>query len=324
MKLYRIPAIVGQTASGKTDVAFRLAILIKDKLGKTAEIISADSRQVYQDIPVSTCQPPDTYLKKIKHHFIGTLRLSEHFNAGDFGNEARKVISCLLAEKKIPIVAGGSGLYINSLLYGLFEYNNSFKETNEEKLKVRAILNSRMDKEGSEALLKELELTDPVTASGLISSDRRRIIRALEVFMLTGIRLSDFHKKKIKMEFTPVIFGIKRERKELYHRINERTDLLLENGLVDEVRELRKKGFHYKNNNSLNTVGIKEVFDFLDSKIPETRMIELIKQNTRRFAKRQMTWFRKDKNIIWIDAGKLETEEQIANIIFGNFFGEHI
>lgn len=311
-------AITGPTASGKSDAAFELALLIRKKLNKETEIISADSRQIYKHIPIVTSHPPKEYLKKIRHYFVDCFELDKEFNAGEFGKAGREILNKLLKQNKFPIVAGGSGLYLKSLLYGLFE----FEEDNlleDKRKKIRLKLSNRMETEGPEKLLNELKQIDPESASGMTLSNKRRIIRALEIYYLTGNPISSLHKQKLDIGFEPVIYGLNWQREILYDRINKRADFMITSGLVEEIQKLRDKGYNYENYNSLNTVGVKEVFDYLDGKINYERMTELIKQNTRRFAKRQMTWFRKDKNIKWIDVKEPFDAGEIALKIFEDF-----
>jgi tRNA dimethylallyltransferase len=299
MQKPRILTIIGPTASGKTDISYTIAKSIQEKTGKTVEIISADSRQIYRHIPIATAQPPKQILKELKHHFINSLELDEDFNAGAFGRRAREIISKLLRENKVPIVVGGSGLYLSSLIYGLFDTDDIIEEESgkEKQKKIRANLTSRLAEEGAEALLAELKKVDDETVNSMSHVTGRRILRALEVYYLTGIPLSVLKNRKVEIEYEFVQYCVEREREELYRRINERADIMLEQGLINEIRALKVKDYHYTTHNSLNTVGVKEVMDYLDGKIDYERMAELIKQNTRRYAKRQITWFRRDKNI---------------------------
>lgn len=300
MKKPKVIVITGPTASGKTSLALKTAQNIKDKTGRTVEIISADSRQVYKHIPVTTAQPTQEELRRFRHHFINTLELDEEFNAGEFGNQARNLIDELFGEGKIPLVVGGSGLYINSLIYGLFEIGSNdkqltakFKEKRDEVYKIK-------EEKGFDHLLDELKQHDPVTFARMKEVKERRVIRALEVFYVTGIPISQHQSNKIEVNFEAEMYGIKLERSELYDRINKRTDKMLSSGMIEEIKALKEKGYHYKTHNALNTVGAREIFDLLDGLITTERMTELIKQNTRRFAKRQLTWFRRDENIKWI------------------------
>ena len=312
MQKPNVIVLTGPTASGKTALALKIAHNINCKTGKTVEIISADSRQVYMHIPITSAQPSSEELKKFKHHFINELELTKEFNAGEFGEKARKLIDKIFGEGKIPVIVGGSGLYINSLVYGFFEIGSDdklpkgqnplegkFKEKRNEIYKIK-------DEKGLDYLIRELRKNDPDTFNKMKEIKERRVIRALEVFYVTGIPISVHHQKKIEINFAPVMYGIQMKRSELYDRINERTEFMLSMGMIEEIQVLRLKGYHYKTHNSLNTVGAKEVFDFLDGIITKERMTELIKQNTRRFAKRQVTWFRRNENINWLDVESFE------------------
>ena len=296
----RVIVITGPTASGKTALALKTAQNIQDKTGKAVEIISADSRQVYKHIPVTTAQPTQEELSRFKHHFVNTLELEEEFNAGEFGSQARILIDKLFSEGKIPLVVGGSGLYVNSLVYGFFEIGSDDKQLTEKfKIKRDEIYKLKEEK-GFDHLLDELKKHDAVTFARMKEVKERRVIRALEVFYVTGIPISQHQSHKIEINFDAEMYGIQMERSVLYERINKRTDVMLSSGMIEEIEALKDMSYHYKTHNSLNTVGAREIFDFLDELITKERMTELIKQNTRRFAKRQLTWFRHDENIKWI------------------------
>jgi tRNA dimethylallyltransferase len=281
-------AIVGPTASGKTLVAVELAKLLK------TEIISADSRQVYKDIPIASAVPSLEERNNIKHYFIEEYDLNKDFNAGDYGKSGRVIIERLFKVNKIPIIAGGSGLYIKSLIDGFFE-----NEAKDES--VRKELYELLNKNGKEYLYNQLLKIDAETAKNITPEFYRRVIRALEVFYVTGKKISELKKENIKIDFETLQFGLLWERKVLYKRIEQRVDEMLKKGLVEEVQKLKNKGYHYSNCNALNTVGIKEVFQYFDGIFDLDTMVSLIKQNTRRYAKRQMTWFNKDKRIQWLE-----------------------
>lgn len=303
MKKPQVLTIVGPTASGKTALSIKLAKQLKTKNGKDVEIISADSRQVYKHIPITSAQPSNEELTMFKHHFIDELELDEEFNAGEFGKKGRELIASIYQAGKIPLIAGGSGLYINSLLYGLFDYDSegiAYAAQGDQKY-LRDKLYERIEKEGIDKLIGELREVDPETVKNMPHVTVPRVVRALQVYYNTGIPLSVHRAGKVEINFEPVIYGINVNRAELYDRINNRVDSMIEQGMIEEISTLKEKGFHYKTHNSLNTVGAKEVFDFLDDLITYDKMTELIKQNSRRYAKRQMTWFRKDENIKWIE-----------------------
>jgi tRNA dimethylallyltransferase len=322
MPFPKVLALVGPTASGKTGLSYLIANLIKEKLYKEPVIVSADSRQVYKYIPISSSYPPPEYLEKFRHHFIGELELDGEFNAGEYGKKAREIVKILLAENKVPIIVGGSGLYVSSLIYGLFEHDEAVSEAGfKEKQKlIRHQLSQKLEKEGAEALLDELRRVDLVSAEKMTGANQRRILRALEVYYTTGIPISELQTRKIDVGFLTVQFGLKWERSKLYERINNRVEQMLISGLINEINLLKEKGYNYTEYNSLNTVGVREVFDYLSGTLTYERMVELVKQNTRRFAKRQLTWFRKDENIKWIEVNDENDFKAASQKIFDLFF----
>jgi len=294
-----ILVIVGPTGSGKTSLALTIA------KRTPAEILSADSRQVYRYLTIGTAKPSAAELKEAKHYFIDEILPDQHFSAGEFGVEGRKIIGDIVKRKKLPIVVGGTGLYVRSLVDGLFAGPG-------RKEDLRDDLEARLESEGAEVLLEELRRVDPEAAARMLPSNQRRIIRALEVYYATGKPISQHHDEhKKKKIFNPVFVGLHWERKRLYERIDSRVEKMLAAGFVDEVKNLLSRGYDDRLK-SLQTVGYKEVFAFLREEIAIDRMAELMKQNTRRFAKRQLTWFRKDERIRWFDIEKEDEIPQIA------------
>jgi tRNA dimethylallyltransferase len=294
-----ILVVVGPTASGKTSLALEIARRIP------SEIISADSRQVYKLLTIGTAKPTPDELRQVKHHFVEEILPDRHFSAGEFGSEGRKEVQEILKRKKLPIVVGGTGLYIRALVDGLFTGPGREEEIRDE-------LEDRMESEGAEVLLEELRQVDPEAAVRMLPSNQRRIIRALEVYYATGKPISQHHgEHEQKQHFNALFVGLQWDRKALYERINSRVDAMLASGFLDEVTGLLARGYddHQK---SLQTVGYKEVFAFLRKEIDYDRMVELMKQNTRRFAKRQLTWFRKDKRIRWFDIREASDIPEIA------------
>ncbi len=286
-RLPRVLAIVGPTASGKTPLALNVAERLK------GEIISADSRQVYRYLTIGTAKPSSIDLKRVRHHCIDILDPTEEYNAGRFGEDATTFMRAILHRDRTPILVGGSGLYLKAVIDGLFSGPGKDPET-------RIQLEERLKYEGAESLLKLLKTVDPVSAESMSPTKPRRIIRALEVYYTTGKPISEFHaEQERKSGFGFVQIGLDWERKELYGRINARVDLMIEQGLLREVQELQQKGF-VRTLNALNTVGYKEIFDFLEGTTSLDEAVSLIKRNTRRFAKRQLTWFRADKRIRWL------------------------
>ncbi|MCP4726636.1 MAG: tRNA (adenosine(37)-N6)-dimethylallyltransferase MiaA [bacterium] len=292
--------IVGPTGVGKTAVGFALAEKIK------GEIISADSRQMYREMSIGTDKPPEEYLSSIKHYFIDTIDPGSDFNSGKFGNEAREIIGDIITRGLIPIIVGGSGLYIKAILEGLFEEIVKDSE-------VRKNLKIRIEEEGTKKLYNELLDVDSKFAERISENDGQRIVRGLEVFYTTGKPLSEHWKKnKIQLNFTPVLIGLIRPREVLYENINKRVDKMIKSGLIEEVEKLRGAGYSLENN-SMQTYGYQEVFQHLEGQIGYDDMIELIKKRTRNFAKRQLTWFKKMDGIVWLDATK--GKEEIVDTI---------
>lgn len=291
----KVLAIVGPTASGKTSLSVEVAKLLN------CEIISADSRQVYKHIPIATSYPSSEDLNSIKHYFIGELELNELFNSGEFGKKGREIIEEIFEKNKTPLIAGGSGLYIRSIIDGFFENET---DINREANLIRDDLYVKLENYGENYLYNELKKIDKVTFEKIPKGKIRRVIRALEVYYASGKKISEFHDENAEINFTSVQIGLMLDRKYLYERINKRVDVMIENGLIDEVSSLMEKGLDYRNCNSLNTVGIKEVFKYFEKEYDYETMVSMIKQNTRRYAKRQMTWFRKDERINWINVNE--------------------
>jgi tRNA dimethylallyltransferase len=295
----KIILIVGPTASGKTSLALKIAAKVP------SEIISADSRQLYRHLDIGTAKPLQEEMAGVPHHMIDIREPNETFNAGDFQETGRKKIIDIASKGKIPIVVGGTGLYVRALIDGFFEQP-------EFKGHVRKQLEGRLEKEGKDALFKELQFVDSESATSMDATKYRRVIRALEVFYETGIPISKFHAnhRPDKM-YDAQYFGLNWKRDTLYERINQRVDKMLTAGFLDEVQHLHSMGFDDRYQ-SLQTVGYKEAFAFLRHEISYDRMVELMKQNTRRFAKRQLTWFRKEKRIDWLTVVHEEDFNDIA------------
>ncbi|WP_231462617.1 tRNA (adenosine(37)-N6)-dimethylallyltransferase MiaA [Pedobacter sp. Leaf132] len=277
--------IVGPTAIGKTALAIHVAQHFK------TEIVSADSRQFFREMEIGTAKPDGNELSAAKHHFINSHSVKEFFSTGDFEQSALKVIDGIFQEHDIAIMVGGSGLYINALINGL-------DEMPEIDLAIRAKLNHQFETEGLESIQNQLKAYDPEYFDKVDQNNPQRMIRGLEVFLSTGEKLSSMlSATKKERPFNIIKIGLNTDRALLYNRINERVDKMMESGLVDEVKSL----IEYKNLNALNTVGYSEIFDFMDGKISLDEAISAIKQNTRRFAKRQLTWFRRDEEINWFE-----------------------
>jgi tRNA dimethylallyltransferase len=277
--------IAGPTASGKTALAIELAKYFN------AEIISADARQFFKEMNIGTAKPSEEELSAVKHHFINSHSIQDAYSVGDYEKDVISLLADYYKEKNIAILAGGSGLYIRAICEGVDKY----PEVPEE---IRAELQESYQQYGIEILQKELEKCDPDYFKKVDIQNPHRLIRAIEVFRASGKPFSSFQKNdKIKRPFQIIKIGLSWEREKLYERINLRVDQMIENGLEEEARSL----FGLKHLNALQTVGYQELFSFFENKISREEAISLIKQNTRNYAKRQMTWFRKESEMIWID-----------------------
>lgn len=301
----RVVVIVGPTCSGKTKLGIELA----EKLN--SEIISADSRQIFKYLTIGTAKPSKKELSQVKHHFIDILDPSENYNVGLYEKDALKVIDELTAKNKLPIVVGGSGLYIKAIIDGIVDIDS------DEELREQLI--EEKDKYGNEFLYNKLKQIDKKAAESMVPQNWKRVIRAIEVYHLTGKSILEIHEiQKRNLNYSFYQFGLNWERETLYKNIEKRVDDMIESGLVEEVKNILELGYD-KKLNALNTVGYKEIISYLENEITLERAVELIKRNTRRFAKRQMTWFRKDKRINWIDIKSendiLSAKEQILKKI---------
>lgn len=291
--------ITGPTCSGKTFVGIELAKKMN------GEIISADSRQCYKHLDIGTAKPSREELESVKHHFIDTHQPDQEFNASIFEHQSLHIIEELFKHDKLPIVVGGSGLYIKSLTDGIFD-----DVDNDEDF--RNMMKDLKDKFGNEYIYQMLMEKDPKTAETMLPQNWKRVIRALEVLHVTGKSIREVqneYERNLDIKFLQ--FGLNWEREILYQRINQRVDEMISAGLLEEVKSFKERG--YTNAlNSLNTVGYKEIFGYLDNIISLERAIELIKRNTRRFAKRQMTWFRRDDRIEWM---KINSESDLKLVV---------
>jgi tRNA dimethylallyltransferase len=296
--------IVGPTCSGKTYLSFKLTELIP------SEIISADSRQIYKLLNIGTAKPSKEELQKFPHHLIDFLDPSENYDVSLFEKDAERIIDQIHKKNKIPIVVGGSGLFIKALIDGIFENADKDEEYRKE-------LHQKRKEFGNEFLYEELKKVDPVSADKMLPQNWKRVMRALEVFHTTGEPIWKHHQNQSSVKektYNFKQFGLNWERKILYENIDNRVDKMIEQSFIDEVKNILNKGYD-KNLNSLNTVGYKEIIQYLDGLISLERTIELIKRNTRHYAKRQLTWFRKDKRINWFDINDLHELNIIAEKI---------
>ncbi|RIA09998.1 tRNA dimethylallyltransferase [Flavobacteriaceae bacterium MAR_2010_72] len=278
-------SIIGPTAIGKTSLSIQLARHFN------TDIISADSRQFYKEMRIGTAAPTQEELSMAKHHFIHHKSIEDDYNVGAFEQDALAKLDELFKVQDIVIMVGGSGLYVDAITKGLDEFPDIDPQ-------IRIELNSKIEKEGLEALQKQLKALDPSSYKTIALDNPHRIIRALEVSIGTGKPYSSFlNRKSTKRPFKTITIGLTAERSIIYSRINERVDKMMNDGLLEEVKSLQCK----QHLNALNTVGYKELFNYLNGEWPLDFSVSEIKKNSRRFAKRQLTWFKKTENCHWFD-----------------------
>jgi tRNA dimethylallyltransferase len=299
--------IVGPTCSGKTNLSLKIAQLIP------ADIISADSRQIYKYLDIGTAKPSKDELEIVPHHLIDILDPSENYDASIFEKDAANKIEVIFQKDKTPIVVGGSGLYVKALIDGIFD-------TADKDEQFRKELHQKRKEFGNEYLYEELKKVDPFSAGKMLPQNWMRVVRALEVFHTTGEPIWKHHHRQStrggkEKKYGFLQFGLNWNRDILYKNIDERVDWMIKKGFVNEVKNILGKGYG-KNLNSLNTVGYKEIIQYLDKEISLERAVELIKRNTRHYAKRQLTWFSKDNRIQWFDIqDDSELNQTAENII---------
>jgi tRNA dimethylallyltransferase len=284
--------ILGPTAVGKTRTAIEVARNLN------TEIISCDSRQIYKELKIGTAVPSESELAEVKHHFIQNKSIYDYYNASMFEFEVMDLLDTLYGKYKYVLMVGGSGLYINAVCYGIDDLPAVDPGLREELLE-------KYETEGIESIRKQLRLLDPGYYEKVDLKNHKRILKALEVSLMTGRPYSSFLKNsKKERPFKILKVGLSVNREELYERIDKRVDRMIENGLQDEARQYYKD----RNLNALNTVGYKELFDYLDNKITFEEAVRLIKRNTRNYARKQLTWFKKQKDITWFspdETGKI-------------------
>lgn len=277
--------IVGPTAIGKTSLSIEIANYFN------TEIISSDSRQFYREMTIGTAVPSEDELNQVPHHFIQNLSIHDPYSVGQFEKDAITKLNKLFKKHSVVVMVGGSGLYVDAVLKGL----DKFPDVDPE---IRKDLKSKLAEKGIDFLQEQLKRLDLETFQKIDIENHQRVIRALEICIGTGKPFSSFlTAKNTSRNFIPIKIGLKAERSIIYDRINKRVDIMMEQGLLNEAKKLIK----YKNLNALQTVGYKELFLYIENKISFETAIEEIKKNTRRFAKRQLTWLRKDEEIIWFN-----------------------
>lgn len=299
MEKQKIIVVVGPTAAGKTALGIKLAEHFN------GEVVSADSMQVYKNMPIASAAVTKEEMGDIPHHLVGILEPTEKFSVAEFIKLAEKAISDIAIKGKLPIIVGGTGLYIDSLINGI-----DFLQ--EDCSKVREQLEKRAEQKGIESLFDELKSIDPKTAEKLHLNDKKRIIRALEVYYIHNKTMSELNleSKKNGTKYEPVFIGITYENRELlYDRINCRVDIMLENGLIDEAKAAYESSF---SKTAVQAIGHKELFPYFKGEKTLQEALETLKQETRRYAKRQLTWFRRNENINWIYADKTDNAAEEA------------
>lgn len=307
-----IVIVAGPTASGKTAVGVEIAKTL------TGEIISADSMQIYKYMNIGSAKPSQTEMQGIPHHLIDIISPQEDFSVALFRGMAGNRIDEIIDRNKLPIIVGGTGLYINSLTYNL-----DFTETSID-VEYRAYLTNIAETKGNDYLHKMLENIDIKTYQRLFPNDVKRIIRALEIYKNTGKTMSE-HQSEAKQkstEYNIAYIGLTMDRQKLYDRINNRVDRMFDNGIIDEVKKLKEMGYS-RNMTSMQGIGYKEIFDYLEGTSSIEELKNIIKQGSRNYAKRQLTWFRRDERIYWVDIDKFKdfnsVIENIVNYIGGKF-----
>ncbi len=278
--------IAGPTAVGKTDLCVKLAKLLN------TEVVSADSRQFYRELAIGTAKPTLEEMDGVKHHFINSHSIQDYYSVGDFERDCLAVLSEIFKRKDVAILTGGSGMFIKIITEGI-------DEMPEADLEIRQNLAQRLENEGLEVLANELKSLDPIYYQQVDIQNTQRVLRALEVCMATGQPFSSFRKnQKVVRPFKMIKIGLERPREELYARIDKRMDIMLTNGLEAEAKLVMDFREHY----ALRTVGYREIYEHLDGEYNREEMVRLLKRNSRRYAKRQMTWFKNQDEFQWFDA----------------------
>lgn len=279
---------MGPTAVGKTDFCVALAQKLK------TEIVSADSRQFYQELNIGTAKPTKTEMQGVPHHFVDSHSIADYYSMGDYERDAIQKINTLFTKYDTVILTGGSGMFVKAITHGLDEMPEIDHELREQ-------LMNELKTNGLKSLAAKLKLMDPEYFESMDQKNSQRVVRALEVCIGTGQNYTAFRKASLaNRPFTMIKLGLERDRAQLYHRIDKRMDMMLQNGLVDEAKSL----LAYKDHYALQTVGYKEVYDYLEGQYDFAEMERLLKRNSRRYAKRQMTWFKNQDQFNWFDASE--------------------
>lgn len=300
----KLIVIVGPTAIGKTSLSVEIANKVE------GEIVSADSMQIYKYMNIGTAKITKDEMKGIPHHLIDFLDPDEEFSVSNYRQKAKEVINEINNRDKVPVLVGGTGLYVNSLVYDL---NFTKVPSNED---IRNKLENLRDQYGNQYLLDKLKKIDFKSAEKINLNDTKRLIRAIEIYEVTGKPMSEHNKnfRKLNNDYDLLMIGLNMDRKKLYDRINHRVDLMLEEGLIDEVKYLLSLGYD-KNLVSMQGIGYKEIVMYLEGLISLNEAIELIKKGSRNYAKRQLTWFRRDDRINWFNTDEFCNFEHLFHSI---------
>lgn len=284
----KVIVIIGPTAVGKTRLSVELAQRVN------GEIISGDSMQIYKEMDIGTAKVSKEEMQAVPHYLIDVKEPTEPYSVAEFQREVRELIDVISKKGCIPIIAGGTGLYIQSVLY---DYH--FSDTGKDE-EIRLRLEKQVEEEGMDKVFEELRRIDPVSAENIHPNNVRRVIRALEVYHATGKTMAEYQESQEQELLYDVAFvGLTMDREALYDRINLRVDLMVEQGLFEEVESLYKKGI--RDCQSIQAIGYKELYGYFDGKLSKEQAIEALKQNSRRYAKRQLTWFRNKMEVTWFD-----------------------
>lgn len=295
--------LIGPTAVGKTDLSIKLAKYFN------GEIVSCDSMQIYRDMDIGTAKIKEEEKDGIVHHLIDIVNPDEEFTVSDYSKLAKSKIKEINSKNKMPIFVGGTGLYINSLLYDL-----SFTEV-KPNYEIREKYERLAEEFGKEYVHNILKEIDKLSADRLHPNDLRRVVRAIEIYEVTGEKMSERNNdfRKPIEEYDSYILGLNMDREKLYQRINLRVDMMLEEGLLEEIKYLLNKGYT-RDLVSMQAIGYKEIIDYINGDVSLEESIELLKRNSRRYAKRQLTWFRKEEKVNWIDVEDYKIEDIYNNI----------
>ncbi len=301
MQKSKVIVICGPTASGKTALSIALAKKIN------GEIVSCDSMQIYKDMDIGTAKPTIEEMQGIKHYLIGYVSPEQRYSVADYKKDAKKAIKEILEKGKIPIVVGGTGLYIDSLIYEI-EYQDIKLDE-----KYRKQLEDEVKEKGLEELYKKAKIIDEKAMEKISPTDKKRILRVLEIYHATGKTKTEqeIESRKKEVEYDYKVYALNWDRQKLYDRINKRVDIMIEQGLIQEVKQILEKYSTFPT--AMQGLGYKEVVDYLNGIYTREEMVEKIKMETRRYAKRQLTWFRKNKQTIWLNAE--DTTQKNINII---------